>query len=694
MKLSLMRFDSACFSVSRMSHRTFARQKGAGTLVFTLLIGLAVTATSAGVMHSVRGTQVKSTAINAVTHSQTGAWVGAEAFRLYLSGLDETGLNAVGSSLSIGMDNSYGAIEAKSIDVVNLGDGKYQVSAHIVNTHAAARASTALSVTYEVDPQNTPAPSNTRVPNDAFNFGDSIVLLGEISLIGADGDPFDLNVKGDVTLNGISITPLGTIRADGNVSINSDVTAENIFANGNVNLVNTKATSVSTLGTFDSSQSASVGTLRANGDVVIDSFGRFEDVFSVQNVTIDSGGSNVGYGNINAGEDITVSTTAPFDQLQAVGNVVFTANPRADNVVAMLDVTCPGDTWQNFTSVSANGTLNNCGSFPNLRSGASNIVTPMTPLEPYEQPPVDIDVWSLRDSANYIISYDSDAELIRVTVNNINGIPNGSEYFVANYNGQPPYQSYLCTAVNSTGACVAPTEPLMPLCLGASIFNSCLRYSAGDNMFSFDSSLTAPGIMWVEGNLTLGSGLGITTYMASGNITTRGIHETHAVNFGGYNKVCEANADHIGDSPDDERRARYTAEFSAHYPSNLCDTTNGAYLPIPSGNIALVSGGIDPDGDGTYAGGIINLGAGSQITGAVLAGDLLQTGGDTVIKGLVAAAGSGNTGANNILNARTTIDLRNAVDTFSTTTVPEMNGGGTGSSTERTTARRLWAKYL
>jgi len=225
---------------------------------------------------------------------------------------------------------------------------------------------------------------------------------------------------------------------------------------------------------------------------------------------------------------------------------------------------------------------------------------------------------------------------------------------------------------------------------------TCFRYEPGNNLFSFDSSLTAPGIMWVEGNLNLGSGLGITTYLASGDITTRGAHETQSVNFGGYDKVCLANADHIGDSADDDRRARYTAEYSAYYPTNLCDIDNGLYTPVASGNIALAAGGIDPEGDGTYSGGNIDLGAGSEITGAVLAGNLLQTGGETVIRGIVGAAGSGDSGAGNLLNARTTIDLRSAVDTFSTTTIPNMSGGGGGggSSTERTNARRLWARYL
>jgi len=696
MKLSLIRSDSTCLVRNKVRHNAIARQKGAGTLVFTLLIGLAVTATSAGVMHSVRGTQVKSSAINAVTHSQTGAWVGAEAFRLYLSELDETGLNAMSNSLTIGMDTSYGAIEAKAIDVLDVGNGKYQVSAHIVNTHAVARASTALSVTYEVEPQDTPAPSNTTFPSNSINFGDSLVLRGEIDLIGPDGNPFDLSVNGDVTLDGISITPLGSINANGKVTINSDVTARDIFANDDVLLVNTKVETVSTLGDFRATQSASVNLLRANGDVTITSSGRFEDVFSLKNVDIQRSGNDIGHGDINAGETITVSNASPLDTLEAVGNITLNTDwTRVGEVVSMQDVTCPRDNWQLFTSVSANGSLNNCGNFANLQSGASNIVTPMTPLEPFVQDPFTVDVWSLRDAANYIISYDSNEELIRVTVNNINGIPNGTDYFVGRYNGQS-FVDYLCTAVDSTGNCLEPTDPLIPLCIGASLVNTCLRYEAGNDLFSFDSSLTAPGIMWVEGNLNLGSGLGITTYLASGDITTRGVHETQSVNFGGYDKVCLANADHIGDSADDARRARYTAEYSAHYPTNLCDIDNGLYTPVASGNIALAAGGIDPDGDGTFSGGNIDLGAGSEITGAVLAGNLLKTGGETVIRGIVGAAGSGDSEEGNLLNARTIIDLRSAVDTFSTTTIPNMSGGGGGggSSTERTNARRLWARYL
>ena len=81
---------------SRPEHFTSPRhQRGITTILTMLLVGLGLTATTMGVMHSVKSTQQKQLAVHAATHSQAGAWVGVEIFRRYLNSIDEATLKAV-----------------------------------------------------------------------------------------------------------------------------------------------------------------------------------------------------------------------------------------------------------------------------------------------------------------------------------------------------------------------------------------------------------------------------------------------------------------------------------------------------------------------------------------------------------------------------------------------------------------------
>ena len=83
----------------------------------------------------------------------------------------------------------------------------------------------------------------------------------------------------------------------------------------------------------------------------------------------------------------------------------------------MADITCVSPYWSGFTSLSANGSLHNCStSYGSRESGASRTVTPMTPLEAYTLTPTTIDVWTVRNTANYIVSYDATEDLIKVKV--------------------------------------------------------------------------------------------------------------------------------------------------------------------------------------------------------------------------------------------------------------------------------------
>ena len=673
------------------------QEKGFATIVFIMLVGLAITATGTGVMHSVKSTQQKSIAVNSITHSQTGAWVGAEAFRLYLSQQDVTGITTLLQNVTIGMDPSYGSITASNIQVTNMGSNTYRVSADIVNIHAAARSSAALNVVYEVQPGSSGAGTITPPePIDAVDFNDDLKLNGSLTLIAADGGKYNLNVNGDVELGGARTNALGTINSTGTVTLGSSVTVDNIYANDDVVLNNTTVDTVSTLG-YLTANNATIDQIYSNHDVTIVSGGPFSFVSALENVYSQN---SQGHGYINAGESVTI-TNDPVDRLEAVGEVTLNSGAEFGDVVSMDDITCVGTYWNNFTSLSANGSLHNCDtSSGNAQSGASRTVTPMTPLEPYTLTATVVDVWTVRNAANYIVTYDDTAGRIKVTVNNVAGIVNGSEYFVGDYSHggtYPNYRDYLCETVNGSGTCTAPAEPLTPICIHESLYNSgCISYSMSSNTFTVNPSTTAPGIMWIDGDVTLGNGFGMTTVLATGNIVTNNRFKSWSANYGGYDKICLADNSHM--TKGGPVKQRYTQVYSEHYPTNLCDIDNSVYMSDGTGNIALAAGGIDPDGDGSYSGGNISLGASTEVTGAVLAGNLLDTSGNTTVYGVVASSAAGESNANgNSLGSSTTIDLSRGTNTYDPSSIPDMSGTTTAGVTTapiNSVSRMLWVKYL
>ena len=71
------------------------QQRGIATILVVVLVGLALTATSLGIMHSVRSTQEKHVAVHAATHAQLGVWTGVEAFRRYIGSISAADLQAL-----------------------------------------------------------------------------------------------------------------------------------------------------------------------------------------------------------------------------------------------------------------------------------------------------------------------------------------------------------------------------------------------------------------------------------------------------------------------------------------------------------------------------------------------------------------------------------------------------------------------
>ena len=673
-------------------------QRGIASIVFVVLVSLAVTASSLGVMHSIKSSQEINIASNALTHSQNGTWLGAEAFRLYLLELGSSNevnfLNATTDHNIVLSDTSIGSIKVDDISVqsanVPADPTVLEVSATIVNEHSASKSSSAIRVVYHFTPPPPPPPVNSG--EISMSFDGDLTLTGGLELYDG-GEPIDFSIDGNLVVGGVSVNALGNLRSVGKVTLDSQVQAESIYANDDVLLKGSaRANIVQTLGSLTTIGSAGVSYGQANGFLDIGGHSPSEELWTLETATIKS--ANHQYvnaaGNVNA-------HSGPLGIIEAEGDVNINNWFKVDSIVSESNVNCSNPSWDVYDSLSARGEANNCKVTSNTHSGVQSIdVKPLDPpVPPYVHQSLDLDVWTFRDSANYFFEYDAGLDKIKVTVAGINGVTD-DVYYIGDYgNPNADHRSYLCKTFNAAGKCSLPTAPLVPVCLGNSLNNGCIEYEKSTNTFTFVSVDSAPGIMFFDGNLHLQNGHGMSTFLVSGNITTGGSFKTWAPNFGGYSKICEGDPDHLNSSA--AVKDRYQSEFADHYPRSFCNIGNGTYLSQQLGTIAMAAGGYHPSDPVNYVGGDITLGSSSEVVGSVFAGNNLFTGGDVDIRGLVSASSDGDQSGvqnGNVFSGKTVIDLQPDGQHYDPTDVPIEDGEFVLPAPDGALAKLHWVKYL
>lgn len=686
-----------------LSLKPLHRQQGIAAILIVILLSLALTATSFGVMHTVRNTQEQHVAAHATTHAQSGAWTMAEAFRLYLATHGHASLSTlVGQNVPVNVGMSQATDYVIFLESIQPdGAGNHHVAVQITNQDKAAQATATLGLTYLVA-SGTSTPSS---PVSSLNFYDDLNVTGGIRIIAPSGTLPDLNVDGNVNIDQVNITELGDINATGNVSLGSGVNADNIYANTDVNIKDTVIVGkVSTLGNYSAGGSAYAAVVFANGSATINSSGRHPNVNVRGDINVNMGA----HGSLTSGGDVTVTNAAgDIDSIRAQGDVSLGSWAAVGTVVAEGNLTaCPGTTWQDtkYSDITVNGTVSNsCPSSPKIKAGANNSVFIIDPLDLFTINPMVVDVWAMRAKANYVFEYDTIAQRPAVRVYHINGQVDGTKFYIGRYaTTMNDKNSFLCTAVDANNVCTAPATPELSACIGHSVQNACLSYNPTSQTWEFNGATAAPGIMWFDGNVVMSNGAYTTTILATGNVSTAGDLELFSANYSAYDEICLAQGQML-----QAKSAQlpglaalvpvFEARYKDYYPTNLCDKTTGSYQPIPEGNIGIAAGGIDPS-TGSYAGGDIALGASNFIWGTVLAGNYLRTGGGTHVYGYVSAAVQGapaTTGDKNKLGASTVIDLTKATATYDPTDVGVPIGGGAGGATNPSGAASiLWSRYL
>ncbi|CAD5108231.1 hypothetical protein [Zestomonas carbonaria] len=672
----------------------FRRQRGMATIMIVLLAGMALTVTSLGVMHAVRGSQEKQVAVHASTHAQAGAWAGVEIFRQYLEQLDDSALLTLAAGDSLAMRIGERALHAGIVD--NLppdaasGAQHYRVTANIRNQDEAARATTTIQAIFDVLPGGANQPSSREPWSDVINIRGDLDMRGNIDVKGDDGAK--LNVAGNVDMSGGTVTGIKTLRATGDINIGSAIAVEELFANGNIMLGGSAAAlKASALGNVIISSGADQGLINANGDITITN-GSVATANALGAISASSGGS---HGTLTAGETLSIGngTTA---EANAVGNITVSGFPTIRAINSQADVFCVGPAWSNFDSIRAGGGVFNCPDAADRISAQATVdILLIDTLLPFTQPKPNVDAYELRDAANYVFEFREGR--IQVGVRNVNGIADGTYRIGKISQGFIDLWGYLCVAVDDNGYCRDECATLIDgNCTGTGVDNlrkftqgtsdgaqsivySEDRWTLSGLPGDEDPAVVAPGALWFEGDVELASGRFLNSILATGDIVTSGDHRTWAVNYAGYAQVC-ANA--------------YYGEL---YPGNFCDPARQNLKANALGNIALLAGGYSGS---TFSGGDIDLGASTRIYGSVIAGDLLQTGGDTMVNGHVTAAGLGGSSSNWAGN--TIIDLRDLPPGFDPGLIPEMTAGGqpcvtdcepTGTN-QTSQATLLWSRYL
>lgn len=710
------------------------RQHGAVSLLMVVLTGLGVLALTASGLNAMRGTQEQQLTIHANTQATARAWAGAELVQQYLSGLSTADIEAIPSG-ALTLTGVEG-IEAQVTNNIDAGSGVRQLVVNVVGR--SVQTAVVAQVVYEITPPSGgTAPSVSSI--DTVDINSNLDLRGSIRVLG--GSNANLMVRGTVDLGG-SVEGINRICSFDDMNISASISVNRVCTLGNLTMGGSAAVTADaevkgnvTLGGSSrittvlsngnvvlSGGSAQVGTVRTKGDISVSGGNA-----SITGIAATEGNinwtSSARASTLNANGNIEYSAGNNSTVLNARGNVVLSGNGNVQTLNALGNTTL-SSTWdlgvvgnmrvggnltytnaQHINNGQVRGTLSRSPNTGNPIQNVTRNASLVVDVPPVSVPVVNttfrssasVDVFLLKDAANYVFGIEAGTGHRMVTVRNVEGIVNAT-YYLGDYNyvwNQPALargnKDYLCTAVNSSGICTAPALPYRTLCQGFSASNGCFSYTPGTKTWTLNGQSMAPGVAWFDGNLSVDNGTYINTFMATGNISTGGSLKIFSPNYAGHTPVCtnSRNASPYSITVD--------YRLSGLKPTDLCQA-DGTYAPNAIGNTALMAGGIDASG--VYGGGDVSLGASNAIYGNVIAGNLLDTTGNTTVVGAVQVARLRSTSGTTTTTWRgsTTIDLTNLPSTFTPGLLPCMGGSCAGSGSANPAGspgtRIRWSRYL
>ena len=726
-----------------------SRQRGFAALLAVLLAGLGLTAATLGSLNSVRGVQDANLAVHQTTQSQARAWQALEVVRLALQSMPAATLAALPVYRSGHDDepSTQGTLTITGLNGVtarvtsNAPSGSGQrLTVQVSATAANGTASSTIEGVYQVTPGVaggtgvTSTISNLNGANikGGLSTGGNFTFLGDKATHNAN-----FNVIGNVDLKG-SITGFEKLCASGNISVSSAISINTVCANGTLTLSGSASvvTTATVKGDVSFSGAASITNIVSNGAVSITGGSAHSDSIRTWGlVTIGGNGyaksiDTQGAVNwtstdntptvINANGTVTYAANSASSVINAIGDVTLTGNGNVKNVSSNGNFILNSN-WGNGVqgALKASGSLSGTatgqwsggvvkggtvgGTIPNpkattvvvskqagFNAGVATVSVPVV-NNAFENTPK-VDAYALESSANYAFKIEAGTGKQTVTVKGISNIADGI-YSLGNYDylwNVPELArgnfDYLCKKDHvQNGLCTEPTLPYKTLCAGFSESNSCFTYNSSTKTWKVNGTTMAPGVAWFEGSLEVSNGTYFNTFIATGDISTKGNSTSYAVNYAGYAGVC-ANQTSNG-------RASVT-RFAGMYPIDYCNTSTASMTYQALGNAVFIAGGYK---NGAFQGGNISLGSSNEVFGSVIAGNQLQTTGNTTVHGQVYTAAQGTTTTNDFKGSLT-IDVSNlpANTTFKDNEIKCMGdcattGGGTGTPAS---ARVYWSRYL
>lgn len=667
-------------------------QRGVTTVLLALLVGLSLAALAFGLAYHLRGAQEQGMTLHSQTQAQMKAWTGAEVVRQFLSQLTSTQLTTLVTTVQAGSGTALTLSGLSGVTATLMPASTTSlIVAQITGSTASgtrAASNSKLLVQYAVSGGSS---SGSTLPS-VVTFNRNLKLGGSITVKTNGTSTYQINVLGDVSTNGNSITGVNTINSTGTINIDSGSSYTVLRANCDVVLSGSvTAVTVSARRHICTSGAAAVsGTATANGSITAAAaYGSNGTLASVANATDVSSCAATGTSYSSSSSSATPCATPSVSGVDlSAGNAGATAVTTAGNVTLSSGkigtLTAAGNLTVSSSGTVSSGTIGGTLTKPSWNGNVNVTVNSGQTVSVSSAPTVSVttttvNAYDYEGVANYAFKVDSSGYR-KVTVRNVNGIADGT-YYLGNYSGA--YYDYLCTALVSgtsttSPTCKTPTSPssTATICKGYSAYNSCISYSSGT--WTIAGTTLAPGVTWFEGNLVASNGTYYNTFIATGNITTSGSHVDYAPNYAGYSGTVSG----VTYAPTGICVNSY---FSSLYPTQLCDITNTAYLSSGSsgvGNYAYLAGSYSTSDGTTYVGGNITLGSSTVAYGSVYAGNQFSSGGSTTVHGYITALGLGSSTSNS-MGGSTTIDLSSLPSTFSP--------GGTSSTS--VTATLKFARY-
>lgn len=642
-------------------------QRGFATVLIVLLVGLAVAASALGTAYYINSSQKSLVSSHALTNAQSGAWTGVEIFRKYLDRLDEAGIASLNKqNLTLKVQGCPKAKDCAELKVSNISSEpsnnpkQYRVTANIQNISEKSEASSTVQVVYEISGTSNSSTEDNSSENNNFenimNFYGGLTVGGDIILKNGN-DKAIINVDGNVKTKSVSLTGIKTINSTGDVEIESGVSVDNIYANGNITLL----------------ESAVVKSIAsAQKEINMNSWGTPQ-------------GSFYANGNIKL-------NGAGIKSADTLGDIISKVWSRLGNGIAKGTVECVGSGWTQFDLLQAS-------KFKNCPTIVGKTYTPplnspqgaFAPVSLANRPLVNALNTKYINEANYIFNFNTIKNRPIVTIQNVKDIHTGDYEIGRYFKNKKWYWGHLCKELNSDNTCKTQIVGNIYPDLSEN-----QRISYGSGVWIVDDEVgnstgtvgsknppripsLAPGVMLFHGDVVMPRGLFVNTILSTGKITYGTNVSLYSPNYAGASSTCNVSIYKM--------------------PDNLC-LSNLTMTNATIGNIALLAGSCTDESSlnscqATYKGGTIKLESSAYIYGNIIAGNILDTSGSSHIVGVVLAAALGNVSTGNKLDATTTIDFDGVSD--KTNFQPSIPGTPSNPENGVQDTKRVsikWARYL